>query len=69
MKTILDDPEGFFENGGWKFLDPDSGVSQRKAGQFEWVVCMPRVKDGWWGGVGWGEGIEGIYHLSKTREQ
>ncbi len=27
MKTILDDPEGFFDNGGWKFLDPDSGVS------------------------------------------
>ena len=21
MKTILDDPEGFFEEGGWKFLD------------------------------------------------
>ncbi|XP_071785317.1 FACT complex subunit SPT16-like [Asterias amurensis] len=24
MKTILDDPEGFFENGGWSFLEPDS---------------------------------------------
>lgn len=24
MKTITDDPEGFFENGGWSFLDPDS---------------------------------------------
>lgn len=24
MKTILDDPEGFFESGGWSFLDPDS---------------------------------------------
>ncbi|XP_022082378.1 FACT complex subunit SPT16-like [Acanthaster planci] len=24
MKTILDDPEGFFENGGWNFLEPDS---------------------------------------------
>ncbi|TRY61376.1 hypothetical protein TCAL_08430 [Tigriopus californicus] len=24
MKTIVDDPEGFFESGGWSFLDPDS---------------------------------------------
>ncbi|KAL1140968.1 hypothetical protein AAG570_000894 [Ranatra chinensis] len=24
MKTITDDPEGFFENGGWTFLDPES---------------------------------------------
>lgn len=24
MKTIVDDPEGFFDNGGWSFLDPDS---------------------------------------------
>jgi len=23
MKTIVEDPEGFFENGGWSFLDPD----------------------------------------------
>ncbi|KPU77615.1 uncharacterized protein Dana_GF24952, isoform B [Drosophila ananassae] len=25
MKTITDDPEGFFEQGGWTFLDPESG--------------------------------------------
>ena len=25
MKTIMDDPEGFFEDGGWSFLDPESG--------------------------------------------
>ena len=25
MKTIVDDPEGFFESGGWSFLDPESG--------------------------------------------
>ncbi|XP_065583558.1 FACT complex subunit spt16-like [Artemia franciscana] len=25
MKTITEDPEGFFETGGWSFLDPDSG--------------------------------------------
>ncbi|XP_055534629.1 FACT complex subunit spt16 isoform X2 [Wyeomyia smithii] len=24
MKTITDDPEGFFETGGWNFLDPES---------------------------------------------
>ncbi|XP_050309696.1 FACT complex subunit spt16 [Anthonomus grandis grandis] len=24
MKTITDDPEGFFDNGGWTFLDPES---------------------------------------------
>ena len=26
MKTITDDPEGFFDNGGWSFLDPESDV-------------------------------------------
>ena len=25
MKTIVDDPEDFFENGGWSFLDSNSG--------------------------------------------
>lgn len=24
MKTITDDPESFFETGGWTFLDPES---------------------------------------------
>jgi nucleosome binding factor SPN SPT16 subunit len=24
MKTITDDPEAFFEDGGWSFLDPES---------------------------------------------
>ncbi|XP_030831419.1 FACT complex subunit SPT16 [Strongylocentrotus purpuratus] len=24
MKTIVDDPEGFFEGGGWSFLEPES---------------------------------------------
>jgi nucleosome binding factor SPN SPT16 subunit len=28
MKTITDDPEGFFESGGWNFLDPDSGSEE-----------------------------------------
>ncbi|XP_049866709.1 FACT complex subunit spt16 isoform X2 [Pectinophora gossypiella] len=26
MKTITDDIEGFFDNGGWSFLDPESDV-------------------------------------------
>lgn len=28
MKTITDDPEGFFDQGGWSFLDPDSDAEQ-----------------------------------------
>ena len=28
MKVIVDDPEAFFDDGGWKFLDPDSDVSK-----------------------------------------
>ena len=27
MKTITDDPDGFFDSGGWSFLDPESDVS------------------------------------------
>jgi len=27
MKAINDDPEGFFDTGGWSFLDPESDVS------------------------------------------
>ena len=30
MKTINDDAEGFFDNGGWSFLDPESDVSSGK---------------------------------------
>ena len=26
MKTINENPEDFFENGGWSFLEPDSSV-------------------------------------------
>ena len=28
MKTINDDPEGFFDQGGWSFLKPESDVSK-----------------------------------------
>jgi len=27
MKAIVDDPEGFFDSGGWSFLNPESDVS------------------------------------------
>ncbi|KAH3774177.1 hypothetical protein DPMN_175551, partial [Dreissena polymorpha] len=30
MKTIVDDPEGFFDNGGWSFLDPESDNEQEE---------------------------------------
>ncbi len=28
MKAINDDPEGFFDTGGWSFLDPESEASK-----------------------------------------
>lgn len=30
MKTITDDPDGFFENGGWTFLDPESDAENEE---------------------------------------
>ncbi|KRT79094.1 Peptidase [Oryctes borbonicus] len=30
MKTITDDPEGFFESGGWTFLDPESDEEEAR---------------------------------------
>ncbi|KAG7162668.1 FACT complex subunit spt16-like 2 [Homarus americanus] len=30
MKTIIDDPDGFFEQGGWSFLDPDSDAENEQ---------------------------------------
>ncbi|XP_025194919.1 FACT complex subunit spt16 [Melanaphis sacchari] len=35
MKTITDDPEGFFENGGWTFLDPESDEEDGAADEEE----------------------------------
>ncbi|XP_023692218.2 FACT complex subunit SPT16-like [Paramormyrops kingsleyae] len=35
MKTIVDDPEGFFEQGGWSFLDPESEASGDDAADSE----------------------------------
>ena len=46
MKTITDDPEGFFDNGGWSFLDPESDVSSalKTAGQTTTVTPGYNVK-------------------------
>lgn len=30
MKTITDDPEGFFEQGGWNFLEPESDEEHKE---------------------------------------
>ncbi|XP_075068227.1 FACT complex subunit SPT16 [Mixophyes fleayi] len=35
MKTIVDDPEGFFEQGGWSFLEPEGEGSDAGAGGSE----------------------------------
>jgi len=35
MKTINDDPEGFFDNGGWNFLEPESDTEQENADEEE----------------------------------
>ncbi|KAI1901230.1 hypothetical protein AGOR_G00032160 [Albula goreensis] len=35
MKTIVDDPEGFFEQGGWSFLDPESEGSGEEGNDSE----------------------------------
>lgn len=31
MKTITDDPEGFFEQGGWSFLEAESDTDVKEA--------------------------------------
>lgn len=35
MKTIVDDPEGFFEQGGWSFLEPEGEVRHAGVGKPE----------------------------------
>lgn len=35
MKTITDDPEGFFDSGGWTFLDPESDGEQAQVSESE----------------------------------
>lgn len=38
MKTIVDDPEGFFEQGGWSFLDPESEVEDQYRDQSDGLI-------------------------------
>ncbi|XP_019874248.1 FACT complex subunit spt16 [Aethina tumida] len=35
MKTITDDPDGFFDSGGWTFLDPESDEEQAQEEETE----------------------------------
>jgi len=35
LKTILDDPEAFFEQGGWDFLEPESGDENNDSDESE----------------------------------
>lgn len=39
MKTIVDDPEGFFEQGGWSFLDPESEVRSAQRSENQTNCC------------------------------
>lgn len=44
MKTIVDDPEGFFEQGGWSFLDPESEVhSGSLHWSFLWFLLVKKI--------------------------
>lgn len=41
MKTITDDIEGFFDNGGWSFLDPES--DEEAAAQVYITITTKRI--------------------------
>ena len=41
MKTITDDPEGFFDSGGWTFLDPESDAEEQVNLQIQNVMPKP----------------------------
>nr|XP_054762654.1 FACT complex subunit SPT16-like [Lytechinus pictus] len=55
MKTIVDDPDGFFEGGGWSFLEPESeneqddddeeddGAFEPSGSEFEDLAILPCV--------------------------
>lgn len=49
MKTITDDPEGFFDSGGWTFLDPESDAENEEVEDEEeeeddaYEVCTCRM--------------------------
>uniref|UniRef100_A0A667WM44 FACT complex subunit n=1 Tax=Myripristis murdjan TaxID=586833 RepID=A0A667WM44_9TELE len=48
MKTIVDDPEGFFEQGGWSFLDPESegsGAEEDSESEMEDETFNPSAEE------------------------
>ncbi|KAJ3655182.1 hypothetical protein Zmor_014319 [Zophobas morio] len=50
MKTITDDPDGFFENGGWTFLDPESDEEEQahdEETEDEDEAYEPSANDSW----------------------
>ena len=44
MKTILDDVEGFFEQGGWDFLDSEKNdVSKTQFFLYSLLFCLQKL--------------------------
>ncbi len=44
MKTIVDDPVGFFESGGWNFLDPeDDPEDEGDDSEVSWYLVISAV--------------------------
>lgn len=46
MKTITDDPEGFFDNGGWSFLEPESDAEDENDEEDEDDAYVPSDDSG-----------------------
>ena len=45
MKAITDDPEGFFDNGGWSFLNPETDVSHSLFTVYHFDVHLALTSD------------------------
>lgn len=43
MKTITDDADGFFEQGGWSFLEPESEVVYYTQYGLPWLAVCPSM--------------------------
>jgi len=46
MKTIVDDPDGFFEQGGWSFLDPESDAEDAEEEESDDGAYAPTGSEG-----------------------
>ncbi|CAE1163791.1 FACT complex subunit spt-16,FACT complex subunit SPT16,FACT complex subunit ctc-2,FACT complex subunit spt16 [Acanthosepion pharaonis] len=46
MKTITDDPDGFFDNGGWSFLEPESDAEDEEDEEDEDDAYVPSDDSG-----------------------